>query len=134
MAKESSTIDSEGRKVLLETDKRGRVVAYQLSVIQPFRHYSRRITTKDLPYQGTWEYVLQPVGQRTKLTVTEDGEIDNPLFRFVARFGMGYSRTATAYLVALGHACGEEVRPEVKSQRREILRDSSTWGGRTTRV
>lgn len=38
----------------------------------------------------------------TTLRITEDGEIYNPVFRFVSRFFMGYDRTAKTYLADAG--------------------------------
>ena len=41
-----------------------------------------------------------------------DGEIYNPVFRFMSRFVLGQTRTMGAYLRALGKATGQDV--EVK--------------------
>ena len=47
--------------------------------------------------------------QRTtrRVTLTEAGEIYNPIFRFMARFVFGYSGTIEAYLKALHAKFGE---------------------------
>jgi hypothetical protein len=42
--------------------------------------------------------------------ITENGEVYNPLFRFVSRYVIGHNRTIDAYLRALGQATGQEVR------------------------
>jgi hypothetical protein len=47
------------------------------------------------------------------LRITEDGEIRNPIFRFVARFFLGYTATMEAYLRDLGRRFGETVQPEL---------------------
>lgn len=60
-----------------------------------------RIADEGLPFGGTWTWVLEPEAGGTRLTVTEDGEIYNPVFRFVARFLLGYEGTMTTYLDAL---------------------------------
>ena len=49
----------------------------------------------------------------TTLTITEEGEIYNPVFRFMSRFIFGYHGTQHAFLKALGTKFGEEVRPVV---------------------
>ena len=54
-----------------------------------------------MPFGGTWTYRLEPTASGTRLTITEDGEIYNPTFRFVARFVLGYEGTMTRYLDAL---------------------------------
>lgn len=50
------------------------------------------------PYSGTWTFVLEKEGGDTRITITEDGEIPNPLFRFMARFVFGHEGTMDAYL------------------------------------
>lgn len=41
------------------------------------------------------EYRLVPDGAGTRVTITENGEVYNPLFRFVSRFLMGHTSTIT---------------------------------------
>jgi uncharacterized protein YndB with AHSA1/START domain len=64
-----------------------------------------------LPFSGSWTFELAPVEGGTRLTVTEQASIDNPLFRFMARVFMDPADTANTYLVDLGHHFGEEVTP-----------------------
>jgi uncharacterized protein YndB with AHSA1/START domain len=64
-----------------------------------------------LPFSGSWTFELAPVEGGTRLTITEQGSIDNPLFRFMARVFMDPAGTANTYLVDLGHHFGEEVTP-----------------------
>jgi hypothetical protein len=70
-----------------------------------------RIADERLPYGGTWTYELAPAGDGTRLTITERGEIYNPVFRFVARFVMGHTATMNGVLRALGARHGERVTP-----------------------
>ena len=61
-----------------------------------------RIDSKSLPFGGTWTYEVQPEADgRSRLQITEDGEIYNPVFRFVSRFVIGQTRTINSYLEAL---------------------------------
>ncbi len=64
-----------------------------------------------LPFTGSWTFELSPTASGTMLTITEEGSVDNPLFRLVARVFMDPAATATTYLVDLGHHFGEEVTP-----------------------
>jgi hypothetical protein len=64
-----------------------------------------------LPFSGRWTFELAPVEGGTRLTITEQGSIDNPLFRFMARVFGDPAATTTTYLVDLGHRLGEEVTP-----------------------
>jgi len=42
------------------------------------------------------------------VTVTENGEITSPFFRFMARFVFGYAGTIESYLRGLAEHYGEE--------------------------
>ncbi|HZD05714.1 MAG TPA: hypothetical protein VE173_12380, partial [Longimicrobiales bacterium] len=59
------------------------------------------IADEGLPFGGTWTYVLEPDAGGTRVTLTEDGEIYNPFFRFMARFVFGYDGTMRSYLDGL---------------------------------
>lgn len=60
-----------------------------------------RIADPNLPFGGTWTYELAPAPGGCRLTITEDGEIYNPLFRFMARFIFGYESTIRGYMTSL---------------------------------
>ena len=68
-------------------------------------HAPQRLVTaiirKDLPYGGSWTYDFGSKAQETTLTITEDGEVYNPIFRFVSRFITGHEQSIDAYLAAL---------------------------------
>ena len=55
-------------------------------------------------YGGTWTFEIAPEGHdASRLTITERGEIYNPLFRTIMR-AMGHTRTIDAYLAKLEQA------------------------------
>jgi uncharacterized protein YndB with AHSA1/START domain len=66
-----------------------------------------RIADPGLPFGGEWEYELTPEGAGTRVTITERGEVYNPVFRFVSRFVMGHSATIDGYLTALARKFGQ---------------------------
>jgi hypothetical protein len=101
-----------GREFMRETTRDGETITYELLDRTPPRSLKRRIATENLPYSGTWTYSLQPNGEITTVRITEDGQVYNPVFRFISRFVLGHTRTMNAYLRALGKATGQEV--EVK--------------------
>jgi uncharacterized protein YndB with AHSA1/START domain len=82
-------IGSDG-SILFETDS---VVAGKRLV--------NRIADPSLPFGGRWTYDLAPDGSGTLLTITENGEVYNPVFRFVSRFIMGHTRTIDQFLTDL---------------------------------
>ncbi|HSC26280.1 MAG TPA: SRPBCC family protein [Vicinamibacterales bacterium] len=93
--------DRDGRPVWVEEGPTGRMtLAVERS--EPPRLLVLRIADPDLPYGGTWTYELSPQpGGGVMLSVTEDGEIYNPIFRFMARFVFGYEATMDTYLASL---------------------------------
>lgn len=60
-----------------------------------------RIADPTLPFGGTWTFELVPEGSGTRLTITERGEVYNPVFRFVSRFIIGHEGSIEQYLAAL---------------------------------
>jgi hypothetical protein len=66
------------------------------------RRIVTRIADDKLPFGGTWTYELTPAGNGTTLRITEDGEVYNPIFRFMSRFVLGHTATIDAYLADLG--------------------------------
>jgi hypothetical protein len=78
---------------------------------EPGRLVTRIDAPPDAAFGGTWTYQLEPVDGGTRLTVTEDGYVSNPLFRVMMK-AMGVHRTADGYLKALGTKLGEDVTVE----------------------
>jgi uncharacterized protein YndB with AHSA1/START domain len=87
------------------------VITFVVVRADPPRSVVTRIADKDLPFGGEWEYTLTPTGTGTTLTITERGEVYNPIFRFVSRFVMGHTATIDAYLAALSKKFGGEATP-----------------------
>jgi len=101
--------DLDGHEVWQETDKRGQKLRLETLEAVPPRRLVGRIADPKLPFGGTWTYEITPVADGSTLTITEDGEIYNPIFRFVARFILGYTGTMESYLRALAAKFGEQV-------------------------
>ena len=92
---------ASGRTAWVEEGRNGRMtLAVERS--EPPRLLVLRIADKDLPFGGTWTYAVEAVDGGSRLTITENGEIYNPVFRFMARFVFGYEATMQGYLLALG--------------------------------
>lgn len=119
-------IDGEGRMMFREHGSDA--VTYRVEVSEPPRRRVVRIADTNLPYGGTWTYevtpatapVAAPSGASsagspttlTQITITERGEVYNPIFRFMSRFVFSHHATIDAYLTALGKKLGESVTPE----------------------
>lgn len=103
--------DVEGKPLWRETTGHGSMTMRAIEWRPPERLVAR-IDDKNLPFGGTWTYDVRPApGGGAVVTITEDGEIYNPIFRFMARFVFGYAATMETYLRDLGRRFGEEVTP-----------------------
>jgi hypothetical protein len=99
-----------GKQFQRETSTHGQTVLYELQDATPPLAITRHIATENLPYGGSWVFVLEPGAGETRVRITEDGEVYNPVFRFVSKFVMGQTATLDAYLKAMGKATGEATR------------------------
>ena len=84
-----------------ETGSNGAIVFVAEQVSAP-KTLVTRIADRSLPFGGTWTYELTPVAGGTTLRITEDGEVYNPIFRFMSRFVFGHTSTIDTYLRDLG--------------------------------
>ena len=91
--------DRDGRPVWVEEGSNGRITLAVERSEAP-RLLVVRIADPDLAFGGTWTYEIAPAANGSTLTITEDGEIYNLLFRVMARFVFGYESTLAAYLTA----------------------------------
>jgi len=96
----------EGRRMWRETDNHAQTITYEATESLPPRRLVTRIADTKLAFGGTWTYEITPAASGCSLTITEDGEVYNPLFRFVSRFIMGHTATIDAYLKALEQKLG----------------------------
>jgi uncharacterized protein YndB with AHSA1/START domain len=70
------------------------------------RRVVTRIADPGLPFGGTWTFELTPDGAGTRVTITEHGEVRNPIFRALARFVFGYGATMEVWLDELAAHLG----------------------------
>lgn len=77
----------------------------------PPRRMVTRIANPDLPFGGTWTYEIAAEAGGCSLTITERGEVYNPIFRPVSRL-TDPSATIRDYQVALGRKFGEQTTSE----------------------
>jgi Polyketide cyclase / dehydrase and lipid transport len=96
----------EGHRRWQETDKHGQTITFEaMESVAPLRLVTR-IADRKLPFGGSWTYEIAPAAQSCTLTITENGEVYNPLFRFVSRFVIGHTATLDAYIEALNTKLG----------------------------
>jgi uncharacterized protein YndB with AHSA1/START domain len=89
--------EAGGRPRFREVGSNGSIT-YVIDELQPPSRVVSRIADESLPFGGRWTYELMPSPTGTRLRITEDGEVYNPIFRFVSRFIIGHHRTMDTYL------------------------------------
>jgi uncharacterized protein YndB with AHSA1/START domain len=97
----------DGKPSYREVGKDGSIV-YEVERRVPDSLLVTRIADRSLPFGGTWTYTLIPKGDSTALRIVEDGEVYNPVFRFVSRFVMGHTSTIDRFLRDLGKHLGAQ--------------------------
>jgi hypothetical protein len=99
--------DRYGNLTWRETDQRGQAIVYEATESAPPRRQVRTIVEKNLPFGGNWVIEIQPADGGSRVTVTENGEIYNPVFRLMARFVLGYTGSIETFLRDMGKRLGE---------------------------
>ena len=87
----------DGKVTFHEVGDDGRIL-YVVEEAVPDERLVTRIADPELPFGGRWTYTLRPVPAGTELEIVEDGEVYNPLFRFMSRFVFGHSTSIDRYL------------------------------------
>lgn len=83
----------------------------EVTEFSPPHRFTMRIADPKLPFGGTWTYEVAHAADGAVVTITENGEIPNPVMRFLSRFVFGQTSTMDGYLRALGRKHGETVTP-----------------------
>src|SRR5690348_10969514 len=76
--------DQDGKPAWSETSDSA-TIQFATVVSQPPSKLVVRIADPKLPFGGTWTYEITPVAGGSSLRIREEGEIYNPVFRFVSR-------------------------------------------------
>lgn len=100
-----------GRVYFREVGKNG-TVNYELVEDVPAERMVTRIRDTDLGYAGQWTYLFAPENDGTRVTIREDGEVSNVIFRFMSRYVFGQTATIDSYLTSLAKRFGEDVVPQ----------------------
>lgn len=103
--------DRNGMPVWAEYGSDGQRIPYATVEAEAPRRLVREIADPGLPFGGTWTFELAPAGAGTRVTVTERGEVRNPVFRFVSKFVIGHETFMVRYLEALGARFDQDVEP-----------------------
>jgi uncharacterized protein YndB with AHSA1/START domain len=89
--------DREGRPAWIEEVSGMKIPLYFERMERPSLLVAR-IADPALPFGGTWTYRIAPAAGGSEVTITEDGEVSNPFFRFMSRFVFGYQATLNEFV------------------------------------
>jgi uncharacterized protein YndB with AHSA1/START domain len=86
----------------------GRSMTLETTESDPPRRLVRTIVAAEGPFRGAWEFTVSGApGGGSELTVTERGEIGNPLVRFASRYMFGREAYLDLYLAEVRARLGD---------------------------
>jgi len=88
----------DGNNSFTEVNADGEAIEYRVDDFMPPERLVTTIITPDLPFGGSWTYELTMEGTGCTLTITENGEVYNPMFRFISKYMMGHTATMEQYI------------------------------------
>lgn len=103
--------DRNQREVWREVSMDGEAIPYETVAMEPPRRLVRRIADPNLPFGGSWTIVVSPRNGGSSVTITERGEVPNPIFRFVSSVFIGHSTYIDKYLTALARRFNQASEP-----------------------
>ena len=96
---------TDGKATYREVGDDGTIL-YVVDEAVPDQRLVTRIADPSLPFGGRWLFTLRPADRATTLEIVEEGEVYNPIFRFVSRFIMGHTASIDGYLADLTRRVG----------------------------
>ena len=86
-------------------------IPFEVVSQDPPRRQVVRIIDDDQPFGGTWTWELEPTASGTRVTITEQGFIKNPIFRTLGLVLFSPYDTIDVYLRSLAKALGDSAEP-----------------------
>lgn len=94
-------LDANGQQVWQEFENEKESLDFETIEQIELKKLVRKIVGEKLAFGGTWTLELSADGDKTNLTITENGEVYNVLFRFVSKFIMGHYASMDKYIMQL---------------------------------
>jgi uncharacterized protein YndB with AHSA1/START domain len=98
-------------------------ILFEVIERQPPTRLVTRIADRSLPFGGSWTFQLSATTGGTDLSIIENGEIYNPVFRFAARFVLGHTATVEQFLRDVQRMSGDQAARVVCRTREADGRD-----------
>ena len=112
--------DHEGHPVWRLLTKDGDLPSEVLEASEPTAAKPGRLVTRiadpAVPFSGSWTIEVSGTEAASRVTVTENGEIRNPIFRFFSRFVFGHTASLVSFLSDLAKKTGDNVKPKVTAE------------------
>lgn len=106
--------DVDGRPAWIEHMRHGPLPLVVVEWEAPRKMVARVVDEeRRMPFGGTWTWHLREIPGGCEVTISENGFVRNMLFRVIAHYVMGHTRTLESYLRALGSRFGESTTPWV---------------------
>lgn len=101
-----------GRPVYFREEGKNGTINYELVDDVPSQRMVTRIRDTDLGFSGQWTYLFEPENGGTRMTIREDGEVSNVIFRFMSHYVFKQTATIDSYLTSLAKHFGEDAKPQ----------------------
>jgi hypothetical protein len=101
-----------GKPVYFREEGKNGTINYELVEDVPAQRMITRIRDTDLGFSGQWTYLFVPENGGTRVTIREDGEVSNVIFRFMSHYIFGQTATIDSYLTSLAKHFGEDAAPQ----------------------
>jgi ribosome-associated toxin RatA of RatAB toxin-antitoxin module len=98
--------DREGKPAWIE-DVGGMKIPMHFERLERPAVIVSRIDGASLPFGGAWTYQIAPAPGGSDLTITENGEVSNVIFRFMSRFVFGHHATMDGFIKHLQAKAGQ---------------------------
>src|SRR5215212_3686470 len=102
----------QGGQVYFREEGKNGAINYELVEDVPAQRMVTRIRDTDLGFGGQWTYLFTEENGGTRVTIREDGEVSNVIFRFMSRYVFGQTATIDGYLTSLAKHFGEDTAPQ----------------------
>jgi hypothetical protein len=79
-------------------ESRHGVITYEQEINEPARSFTNKIISEDLPFGGYWHFEIAETAEGSEVSITEYGEVYNPMFRFMSKFLFGHDSTLNKYV------------------------------------
>ena len=96
-----------GQGALIREHGPNGIIPYRIETFEPPSKIVMRIADPSLEFGGTWTFEVFQNDSGSELVITENGEVYNPIFRFISKFFFSETATIDTYMADLKRKLGE---------------------------